>query len=169
MENIEKSPELSIGSKIPWNQWPGESDLWYIRFLLYRELGPNRTLKDAATKSLGRPVNCLSGAWTEASSQWSWVERAQAFDEHCTLQIAETAASFRLIAETAVTASLAQIATMIRDALREEGDNKSKLESIVFGSNRGIDCLAKIHKALHGEKAVIENTHQFKDFVAEFE
>lgn len=66
-----------------WEQLEGEPNLWYGRFALYRLLGPKRSLRLAhrqeVTKSRQKP-QYLPGSWHDASQQWNWRERAEAWD-----------------------------------------------------------------------------------------
>lgn len=74
----------------PWGQQEGEPDDAFARFLLYRGLGPGRSVQAAynyyvrtfrnaqpSTKTLPVP-----GHWGEESSRWGWVDRAYAWDVH---------------------------------------------------------------------------------------
>jgi hypothetical protein len=55
---------------------PGESSRAYDSFIVYRDMGPMRTLEKASWKT-GK-----SHAWMQDLSQrWNWVERAAAYDE----------------------------------------------------------------------------------------
>jgi hypothetical protein len=42
------------GQRQPWEQQPGEPDAAYVRFLVYRNLGPGRTLRLASATLTGR-------------------------------------------------------------------------------------------------------------------
>jgi len=72
----------------PWAQLPGESDESYARFLIYRNLGPKRSLRKGylhylraydgyagGVKGLHPP-----GCWYEDSGGHFWVDRAAAWD-----------------------------------------------------------------------------------------
>lgn len=77
-----------------------EPQMWFNRFLLYRNLGPKRTVKAALEQERGRIKALKStaskngkatkgdreiqipGSWKKACIQWRWIERAQAWDEH---------------------------------------------------------------------------------------
>lgn len=76
----------------PWDQQPEEPNESYGRFLLYRNLGPGRSLQLAystfvaqfrnatdAAKSPKKPQQ-VPGHWNDVSAQWSWVDRASAWD-----------------------------------------------------------------------------------------
>lgn len=66
-----------------WDQIEGEPNLWFDRFTIYRLLGPKRSIRFAhrqqAPKSLKKPQS-LPGAWKDAAIQWTWKERAEAWD-----------------------------------------------------------------------------------------
>lgn len=78
----------------PWDQQPGEPGEAFARFLLYRNLGPGRSLQLAyetyvgtfrnanadATKGNKKPQ--VPGHWGDDSARWRWVDRASAWDIH---------------------------------------------------------------------------------------
>lgn len=83
----------------PWAQLPGESTRWYGRFLTYRDLGSNRTFirafnADRAKDEKG-PKNCLSQAYGDASREFRWAERAEAYDTFLREEQAKEAAELR--------------------------------------------------------------------------
>lgn len=67
----------------PWEQLPNEPPEAYARFLVYRNLGPARTL-DAAytTANVGnrRKSSERSGTWQDNSTAYNWRERAARWD-----------------------------------------------------------------------------------------
>ncbi len=68
---------------IIWERLPGEPARWYRRFVLYRDLGPQRTLAEAhaaaaRAERLAQPR--LPARWTQIAGVWRWHERAQAWD-----------------------------------------------------------------------------------------
>lgn len=59
---------------------PHEPPLWYRRYCLYRDLGPNRTL-EAAFHASGKPAGRRPGhAWYATAEAWQWSNRAAAWD-----------------------------------------------------------------------------------------
>lgn len=70
----------------PWDQQPGEPPEAYARFLVYRNLGPARTIEaaykaNAEGRKSGKPVS-RSGHWEEDSRTHNWVERSTRWDIH---------------------------------------------------------------------------------------
>lgn len=67
-----------------WDQQPGESELWFGRFDVYRAMGRKRTMRKARALLLaqGVPEVGVLDNWQRMSSQWNWVERAKAFDRY---------------------------------------------------------------------------------------
>ena len=63
------------GFDLPWERMPRESLKAYAAFLTYCELGPGRTLTDAAHK-LNKSRTVL-GAW---SGRWQWQLRIRSYD-----------------------------------------------------------------------------------------
>ena len=83
-----------------WNRLTDEPANWYNRFLLYRNLGPDRTLIGAvnkARKSQKKPVQDAPGAWKDASEKYQWKERAEAYDAHLQEEQEKRAAILREI------------------------------------------------------------------------
>jgi hypothetical protein len=78
----------------PWDQLPTEPDEAYSRFLLYRNLGPGRSLHAAYLTYLttfrnasddiqtGKKRQQVPGFWGADSGRWKWVDRANAWDHH---------------------------------------------------------------------------------------
>ncbi len=73
----------------PWDQQQGESKEAYARFLIYRNLGPARSIDVAyaAAQSLAakrvksrQPAKRASGQWMKDSVNYNWPERAAAWD-----------------------------------------------------------------------------------------
>jgi len=64
------------GAGPPWARRPGESRKAYHAFLIYRDLGADRSLRDAAAH-LGKHVSLLK-RW---SGRYAWQERVAAWDE----------------------------------------------------------------------------------------
>lgn len=75
-----------------WDRLPGEGTRAYHAFLIYRDLGPARTLEEVyrvvqettkSKRSRGKsPTTHASGRINGWSSSWNWVERARAWDRH---------------------------------------------------------------------------------------
>jgi hypothetical protein len=69
-----------------WDQLPGESDAAYARFLVYRNLGPARSLDKAYTAqhddkaSKGVKRRQVSGQWYRDSVEHEWRRRAERWD-----------------------------------------------------------------------------------------
>lgn len=67
----------------PWDQQPGEPPEAYARFLVYRNMGPVRSLDaayQAANVGKGRKSSERSGTWQDNSSAYNWRERAARWD-----------------------------------------------------------------------------------------
>ena len=72
-------PDLSPA---PWEQQPGESSRAYGAFCSYRDLGPRRSLRAAATAFYGRASAALERQLDNWSHAFGWVERTSAWDRH---------------------------------------------------------------------------------------
>jgi len=79
----------------PWLRQKQEPAKWYLRFKIYLDLGPKRSLRKAlvnepqdekATKSDNQAEKknlsdvSVSGAWSRAAKVWNWKERAESYD-----------------------------------------------------------------------------------------
>jgi hypothetical protein len=68
----------------PWDRLPGEPAAAYARFLVYRNLGPARTLERAYAAYAGVPEGTerplVPGRWRKDSAAWRWVERSREWD-----------------------------------------------------------------------------------------
>lgn len=63
-----------------WDRLPDETEEAYARFLIYRGLGPLRTLTNAESVACGRKKKHASGNWTRDHSVHEWRSRAIAWD-----------------------------------------------------------------------------------------
>ena len=65
-----------------WEQRTDEPDRAYACFLVYLQLGPGRSLERAyqSASARNRKKTQASGTWTYYSTQYSWIERAAAYD-----------------------------------------------------------------------------------------
>lgn len=81
----EKTAQPDAAEKAsPWDRRPGEPGLWWGRFLLYRDLGPKRAIRETYQRDREargrRRSEQISGAWYRAAVQWEWKKRADAWD-----------------------------------------------------------------------------------------
>jgi len=89
---------LDQTEKQPWERMENEPRFWYNRFVRFRGLGPKRTMlaaleqerasrkvpKSTQTGKKPKPKSksvAVPGSWKQASIQWNWVARSQAYDE----------------------------------------------------------------------------------------
>lgn len=63
----------------PWEKQPGEPTIWYKRFTTYRLMGMQRSLRKVL-EGENRQSKNLPGNWLRTAEQWSWRERAEAWD-----------------------------------------------------------------------------------------
>lgn len=66
-------------SMSPWEQQPGENDLWYSRFLRFVALGAERSVSLVSTGM--KNYYPVPAHWPMVAKQRQWRERAKAFDE----------------------------------------------------------------------------------------
>ncbi len=82
---------MGTATSKPWERQKGETHKAFAAFLVYRDLGPDRTIK-LAGKSIGR----ISDGYDRMSEDWSakygWVARAASYDSHLdSIRVAEAA------------------------------------------------------------------------------
>jgi hypothetical protein len=83
-----------------WNRLQQEPGNWYSRFLIFRDMGPERTLLGAvhkAEKSRKKQSTRVPGAWNDASDKYQWKARAEAWDKHLQEEQEQRAAVLREI------------------------------------------------------------------------
>jgi hypothetical protein len=64
----------------PWERFRKEPEEAYARFLIYRGLGPLRSVVSAESVACGRKKKHASGNWTGEAAEWEWKRRATAWD-----------------------------------------------------------------------------------------
>lgn len=109
--------ELQPKQVNPWDQQPGEPSEAYARFLVYRNLGPGRTIEAAygASSLKSRKSQATSGQWFSDSASHGWRERAHQWDiEQLTQAGQRTVTAFVSALELACQRLLAR---MIEDKL----------------------------------------------------
>ena len=74
---------MSDEGKHEWDRLTGESSKAYAHFCLYRDMGPERSLRRMASVPECSSVRRQLNRW---SSRWRWVERSQSYDDHLQLQ-----------------------------------------------------------------------------------
>lgn len=70
-----------------WARQENEDTLWYERFLVFLRMGPSRSLLGSVhleeeQKSAEKRSSSVPGAWYDASKQWNWRKRAEAYDDY---------------------------------------------------------------------------------------
>lgn len=71
-------PSLTVAPRHPWDQQPGENDLWYCRFMRFAALGPTRSVSLVATGR--RNAYPIPAHWPIQARQLNWRERAKELD-----------------------------------------------------------------------------------------
>lgn len=78
-------PDSTEVTQAIWERQPGEPARWYARFLLYRGMGPDRTLlgcihREEVSKGKEKQSKNISGSWSMACERWQWKARAEQYD-----------------------------------------------------------------------------------------
>lgn len=75
-----------VDAEQPWAQLPHEKDNWYSRFLIFRDMGPVRSIRGAymiECKRINKKASNYSpSSWREAAKAHSWHDRAKAWDAY---------------------------------------------------------------------------------------
>jgi hypothetical protein len=64
-----------------WEQQDGEPDLWYARFIRYRDLGRTRNLNRVYQLDV-KASRAVPSSWLDTFVAYAWRERAAAWDEY---------------------------------------------------------------------------------------
>lgn len=76
-----KQPIHLAADREPWDRQPGESNKQYSRFLVFRDLGRTRTLKQAVEMLHGVGDNTVSyRTLMQYAYEYRWTERAESHD-----------------------------------------------------------------------------------------
>ena len=76
-----------------WDRQPNERNLWYARFVQFRDMGPDRSLLELCNRwrdTRGRKRSrCTAMSWRRACDRGNWVARAESWDEAERARLAE--------------------------------------------------------------------------------
>ena len=95
----------------PWDRHPGESDTAWSGFVLYRGLGPGRTVEAAA--NAGTAVSPRRRTWFTWARRWAWRERAAAWDASVDRRVLDRTADEHVARMRALGAVAAQTLALI--------------------------------------------------------
>lgn len=121
----------------PWDRLPDEPVAAYTRFLIYRSMGPGRSVEAAYTTYAGPPEEGgrrrVPGQWERDCATFRWVERASAWDVE---NLAETG-------KQAVLSFVAAIEVATAKALRAL--KRPEMEPLTFEEAiKALDVLGKL-------------------------
>ena len=122
---------MGAAGRLAWDQREGEPPRWYGRFLIYLELGPARSLREAcrvANRKTRQQVHCAYGSWCDQARRWAWRERATAWDmeQRELLAASERATMLAMRARrvAVMEENLEAVREVLRNAHLEEADEK---------------------------------------------
>lgn len=119
-----------------WEQLEGEPGAAYARFLLYRNLGPTRSLDTAYQVTKSDSSLQAPGNWAAESNRYQWVERSTAWD-------IEMLAAYGERAIIDYVAAIRKIAQKSLEALERESIKPKDWKSAISG----IELLARLISA----------------------
>lgn len=160
----------------PWHKKPGEPDDDFKRFLIYKDLGHERTLVKAQSQANGEPITpCPSGTWGVLCRKWGWKSRAIAYDcwcaERASNKLEEKIVDDLVKAKEYRHKSIALISQRIYEALSDGDDVKLKknkqILSELVGKGQSANFLLESEKIL-GEKKDGQEDSGVKRVMIEF-
>jgi len=116
--------EYEADPSTPWSQRPGETNRAYSAFLIYRDLGPSRTITECARQRY--PGKCSRTKPHEWARVNAWHERVAAWDAH--LQAAADKAETERFAQERIAAARERLETgragvnLVKTWIRALGD-----------------------------------------------
>lgn len=81
----EEGSAAGEGRRKPWEQWDEEPPNWYGRFVIFRDMGPGRSLTGCVRiyyERRHKPAHPANVTWCENALVWKWRERALAWDQY---------------------------------------------------------------------------------------
>jgi hypothetical protein len=165
-DDVATTPQVCQSIK-PWNQREGEPDKWYARFLVYLNLGVNRTVEKCRLKCLENGTEDKRGtgmvSFQKTATNYEWIARANSFDKEQQVKNLEanenTLEKFRKKTHE----SYMKLADKICNVMdKGEMDDLKKL--LFFGKSKSFGDLAAGHRALFGDKQQVEITGKDVEF-----
>lgn len=162
------APEAVLAMEKPWDQLPGEANVWFTRFQKYLALPTKpRSLKMIYNQEVGGK-NYPSNNWNDAARMYFWRERTEMYDKSIAKEIVDQAYGARIdagkeIAQSAekVFKQYLDVVKKILDADLSTPENMAKMQSelkkvaIVAGTGKAIERAIESYKAVVGEKKSI--------------
>ncbi|HRJ42143.1 MAG TPA: hypothetical protein PL105_09685 [Caldilineaceae bacterium] len=93
---------------------------WYARFLVYRDLGTDRTLDGAYRVHAGRESGRAGAAWRGAAEQWRWAKRAEAWDLHLQAKAAGAAEEALQVLRLGAKEAAEKLVDLVRSGAAEQ-------------------------------------------------
>lgn len=134
-----------------WERLTRESTKAYAHFVLYRDMGPERSLRkmlsDARTTSKLRQLQ----VW---SSRWRWVERVQAYDDELDRQLrAKNEQARKEMADRHAKMAVLGQGTVLEAFRRIKPENLTASQAVQW-----FDTLVKIERLSRGEPTEIQKS-----------
>lgn len=87
--DLPDNEENTLANEQPWDRLEGEPLQWYHRFLLFRDIGPNRKIRKAFVTDYertypnsGKEPPKTTNHWFARAQEYRWIERAAAWDDY---------------------------------------------------------------------------------------
>jgi hypothetical protein len=137
-----------------WDRQPGESSKAYAHFCLYRDMGPQRSLRKMAKDGRCAAKVRQLDRW---SSKWRWVERSQRYDDHLQYEdrLRQEKERKEMVSRHAKIAVLSQnlVVKGIEKLVSEVEQGKRDLSA--SDASRLLDVAVKIERLSRGEPTEI--------------
>ncbi len=138
---------------LEWERRPEESGRAYSAFVLYRDLGPTRSLAAAYAASRhpgGGVAKKAASHWEEWSSAYDWVERAEAYDAH--LEARRRAEREHLLAELEARRFRFELHNQVRleERIAKIEELLNKVDLYLFSTEEGAPRIRGINLSGYG-------------------
>jgi hypothetical protein len=139
----------------PWDQLPEETDKQFAAFLVYLNLGANRTVKKAIEEVGKRGKTNGQRSWDNYAASNRWLERASAYDIYIQQELKSRNEDFMVVGKKSMAEAYCLSAQMLADILRNPKDHqkiKDYAPAMIFAHQKGMTkATCELHKAMLGE------------------
>ena len=151
--------ELQLDPEQPWSQLVGrENNLWHSRFLIFRDMGPVRSILGAQRIECHRvnkePPRWTARSWREKSVEYQWHKRAEAWDEYQRREVFNDGYAYDLVRIKKINTLLDMLEKRLFDALNNMKPTKGGFPDFIAG--RYLEALDAIAKETGGRVRVTE-------------
>lgn len=152
MPTGKRMAENELDIEQPWSQLPKENNLWYSRFLIFRDMGPVRSILGAQRIECHRvnkePPRWTARSWREKSVEFEWHKRAEAWDRHQREEVFTEGYAYDLVRIKKLNGLLDKLERRINEALDTMRPSKGGFPD--FMVNRWLEAMKAIAEETGG-------------------